>query len=51
MAKLLTVTKTLERERKQLQKQNREWSHLHKDGRALINKNTTMIKDLLRKKS
>jgi hypothetical protein len=47
MAKVLLVAKCLARERKQLVKENLKWSKLHKEARALAQKNTARIKDLL----
>jgi hypothetical protein len=47
MAKVLLVAKCLDRERKQLEKENLKWSELHKEARASAKKNTARIKDLL----
>lgn len=47
MAKVLLVAKCLARERKQLVKENQQWSELHKEARASAHKNTARIKDLL----
>jgi hypothetical protein len=47
MAKVLLVAKCLARECKQLVKENLKWSELHKEARALAQKNTARIKDLL----
>jgi hypothetical protein len=48
MAKVLLVAKCLAHERKQLVKENQKWSKLHKEARALAQKNTARIKDLLK---
>jgi hypothetical protein len=47
MAKVLLVAKCLARERKQLVKENQEWSELHKEAIASAKMNTARIKDLL----
>jgi hypothetical protein len=47
MAKVLLVAKCLARERKELVKENQQWSELHKEARASAHKNTARIKDLL----
>jgi hypothetical protein len=47
MAKVLLVAKCLARERKELVKENQQWSELHKEAIASAHKNTARIKDLL----